>query len=346
MTLSSSKLVVKKINSNIELVNCAYCGSFNYQVLFTSKDRIHDKQGEYPIVKCKECGLVYLNPRPNKNYLSNYYYKDYFGHKPAPSFNNKKHPTFKEKVFNFLSNKTLTAHFGYNHLSKTNLFWKILTFPFKKHFFIDLTPFYISNGRLLEVGCSYGWRLEKLRSLGWEDCMGVELSEQPVNFARDKGLNVICKPIEDTEFQDNTFDVIIASMVMEHLREPFFLFEKLHKWLKPGGQLLFSVPNISGLEYKIFKKYWYPLQVPYHFYHFSDNFIKKNLDKYNVKIHYQKVERDIIASLRYFIDDNKRYRILLILLKFPRICYKVIENIFSFLKKSSRISIYAVKKDL
>lgn len=341
-----SNLVVAKLNENLDLVNCAYCGSFDCRVLFKSRDRIQNKQGEYPVVQCKRCSLIYLNPRPNISYLKNYYYKDYFGHRPKISVNNNKRKnSFKDKIFRLLRNKTLAAHFGYTHLSKTNIFWKIFTLLFVEHFYIQLMPNYVERGRLLEVGCSYGWRSVHLRSLGWDDVMGVELGAQVVNIAKSEGLNVICKPLEGVNFGENVFDVIITSMVIEHIGDPFLVFEKFERWLKPGGQLLFSIPNIGGLEYKIFKKYWYSLHIPYHFYHFSDKFIKKFLtNDYDVRIHYQKTERDIIASLKYFIDENKKYNCLSIFLKMSRKIYVIMEDILSLMKKTSRISIYAIKK--
>jgi SAM-dependent methyltransferase len=338
-----SKLIVTKLNEKLERINCAYCGSFDYRILFSGKDRIQNKRGEYPVVQCKRCGLIYLNPRPSTDYLKNYYYDDYFGHEPLITFEERQN-TRKKRVFRFLRNKTLAAHFRYHHLTKSNSFWKVFTTPLVDYFRLQLMPTYQNNGRLLEVGCSYGWRLERLRDLGWDDVMGVELGVGAVEIARSKGLNVICLPVEKVNFKDNVFDVIIASMVMEHTSDPFFVFEKFERWLKPGGQLLFSIPNIGGLEYRIFKKYWYPLQIPYHLYYFSDKFIKKILTNFDVTVRYQKAERDIIASLRYFVDENRKYNCLSVFLKLPRKTYKMIEDILSRMKRTSRISVYAIKK--
>ena len=46
-------------------------------------------------------------------------------------------------------------------------------------------------------------------------------------------------------FADNTFDLIEASHILEHLDKPFAVMKELHRILKPGGKLLIQVPHFS-----------------------------------------------------------------------------------------------------
>jgi len=46
-------------------------------------------------------------------------------------------------------------------------------------------------------------------------------------------------------FADNTFDLIEASHILEHLDKPFAVMKELHRILKPGGKLLIKVPHFS-----------------------------------------------------------------------------------------------------
>lgn len=53
-------------------------------------------------------------------------------------------------------------------------------------------------------------------------------------------LNVIPYP-----FPDNSFDLVEASHVLEHLDKPFAIMKELHRILKPGGRLEIKVPHFS-----------------------------------------------------------------------------------------------------
>ncbi len=88
--------------------------------------------------------------------------------------------------------------------------------------------------------------------------------------------------------------------------DPFLVLNMITNWLKPGGQLLFSVPNANGLSFKVFKGYCHTTHAPYHLHHFTDHFIYEILrDDYNVKNCYYKAERDILDSMTYLSDDKK-----------------------------------------
>jgi len=46
-------------------------------------------------------------------------------------------------------------------------------------------------------------------------------------------------------FDDNTFDLVEAFHVLEHLDKPFVIMKELHRILKPGGTLHIKVPHFS-----------------------------------------------------------------------------------------------------
>ena len=49
--------------------------------------------------------------------------------------------------------------------------------------------------------------------------------------------------IDTYPFPDNHFDLIFSKSVIEHLREPDFLFEEVHRVLKPGGTFVCLTPS-------------------------------------------------------------------------------------------------------
>jgi 2-polyprenyl-3-methyl-5-hydroxy-6-metoxy-1,4-benzoquinol methylase len=102
--------------------------------------------------------------------------------------------------------------------------------------------------QILEVGCGNGATGALALS---EGCcgryVGVELFEKVATEARDVLSDVITGNVETLEFdwQPATFDALIMSEVLEHLVEPGDTLKKLSRYIRPGGLLLASSPNIS-----------------------------------------------------------------------------------------------------
>src|SRR5437016_9709172 len=62
----------------MEWVTCPLCGSAQSQPLFIGRDFLLDLPGEFPVVRCPTCQLVYANPRPTLQSLK-FFYPDYYG---------------------------------------------------------------------------------------------------------------------------------------------------------------------------------------------------------------------------------------------------------------------------
>ena len=70
-------------------------------------------------------------------------------------------------------------------------------------------------------------------------------------------------------FPPKAFDVITCYDVLEHLHEPRVVFEKVAQWLKPNGIFYIFVPNVMSWEARLFRSFWYPLDLPRHLHFFS-----------------------------------------------------------------------------
>lgn len=101
---------------------------------------------------------------------------------------------------------------------------------------------------VLEIGCGTGatgaLALERGRAGRY---VGVELFEGAAKSARDVLSEVIVGDVEHLEFdwQPAEFDALILSEVLEHLREPWAVLDKLSRFVRPGGLVLASSPNVS-----------------------------------------------------------------------------------------------------
>src|SRR5688572_7890879 len=93
-----------------------------------------------------------------------------------------------------------------------------------------------------EIGGSGGHLLELLKSTG-ATRIGVELSERDCEFARAKGITMICGAWEDVEFPYQA-DLIFASHVLEHVSAPDRFLRKIADSLNPSGLVYLELENM------------------------------------------------------------------------------------------------------
>lgn len=105
-----------------------------------------------------------------------------------------------------------------------------------------------ASSAILEVGCGTGATgAAALASGRAQRYVGVELFETAAASARTVLTEVITGDVERLEFDfgPTEFDALILSEVLEHLIEPQRVVKKLVRFLRPGGMVLASSPNIA-----------------------------------------------------------------------------------------------------
>lgn len=88
----------------------------------------------------------------------------------------------------------------------------------------------INEMKKLNIGCGET-KKEGFVNIDWS-----ELAKPDVVH----NLNIFPYP-----FADDSFDIVEASHILEHLDKPFEVMKELHRILKPGGRLLIKVPHFS-----------------------------------------------------------------------------------------------------
>ncbi len=128
----------------MEFITCNLCGSDRSKLLFRRKDHfLNISDIEYQVVKCRNCGLVYVNPRPTE-----------------------------EEILSFYTDEYYRANFTEEELLEERKEQLLAKFDKIKH----LPP-----GRLLDIGCQKGEFLFFMSQKGWE-VQGVEFSTAPPNL--------------------------------------------------------------------------------------------------------------------------------------------------------------------
>lgn len=108
----------------------------------------------------------------------------------------------------------------------------------------DLAAEGMTSGRLLDVGCSYGYFVAYARMKGW-DSEGIDLSPQATGWARSQGLPCAHVALEAYR-PDRLFDAIAMENVLEHVSDPGACLRQALELLRPGGLLHLKVPNVES----------------------------------------------------------------------------------------------------
>jgi SAM-dependent methyltransferase len=165
-----------------------------------------------------------------------------------------------------------------------------------------------SGGALLDLGCSAGGFLAGLRNSSWT-LYGIEMSNVVAKKAQAKsGAQVFVGDILDAPFPPASFDAITCFHVFEHLYQPREILAKVYEWLKQGGIFYVMVPNIDSAGFRIFKSYWYALELPRHLSFFSPKSLRAMAQSVGLEEVSITTYREVFieASTRYILDDKLR----------------------------------------
>lgn len=104
----------------------------------------------------------------------------------------------------------------------------------------------MSDLRILDVGCGTGANLKMLAEFGTAE--GVDLSQQALDFCHERGLDgVRYGEAESLPYPPNSFDLVTALDVLEHLDDDSSGLNEIYRVLRPGGRALLFVPAFMFL---------------------------------------------------------------------------------------------------
>lgn len=253
----------------MEYVRCNLCDS-DETCLWGGKSGIN-------IVKCKQCGLIYCNPRPDNDELQKFYNQDYF------SEGNYEGDAQRQKMYE-IEIKEIKSNIG-------------------------------TEGTFLDVGCAVGKFLATLpdKFEKW----GTEFSEAAAKIGRKQfGVNIMTGQIRNIELPEKYFNIVQMRGVLEHSQAPFEDLIKIRKALKDDGVLRISqLPNIESVCGRLFKTRFNQVKPGEHLYYFSPKTINAMLNKARFKIGklnypylntpYASLFKDLIHMFTYLVNNEE-----------------------------------------
>jgi ubiquinone/menaquinone biosynthesis C-methylase UbiE len=101
--------------------------------------------------------------------------------------------------------------------------------------------------RVLDLGCGFGWHCRYAVEQGAQRVVGIDLSEKMLQEARTKMTSPLIEfmrmPVEDIDFPENSFDIVISSLVFHYIMSFDDVCRGVSRSLVPGGDFVFSVEH-------------------------------------------------------------------------------------------------------
>jgi len=228
---------------SFENTPCPLCGSESSSLLY--------EINSYKYNKCNNCELVYLNPRLKEESLLEYYAQDSF------------YAEYSSGTGYEIQERALRSTFSryMKELHKRN----------------------VTGGKLLEIGCGFGFLLDEAKNY-FDYRIGTDFSSEAVSHAKKYADNVYCGGLEAIPSDTSTkFDCVISFSVLEHVYNPNTFIQEIQNYMAPNGSLVVSTPFIGGMWYKILGKKWSFFIPPEHVCLYNHNSISQLLKQNGFK---------------------------------------------------------------
>jgi SAM-dependent methyltransferase len=221
----------QNVNSGLEVADCPNgCESAN--------DAVLHEFGEYGVCRCARCGLVRLSPRLSESSLEEFYGRDYFSGDHGA---------------------------GYDRYDEDRALYE-RTFARRLKLIRRFKP----RGRLLDIGCGFGYFLSVAQRAGYEP-HGLDLSAHAVERSRAvvSADAVRQGSLAPGLYPEKYFDVITMSDLFEHVYRPREFARTLHGITKDDGVIVITTPNQKSLLARVSGRRWVSYKIPEHVFYYT-----------------------------------------------------------------------------
>lgn len=166
---------------------------------------------QWSLARCRKCRQHFTAPTPTHEELAAFYAGDY--HSDVRTTDGTE-AAFNSKYDRYV--KTLQRH--------------------------------LPSGRVIDVGCSTGLLVKKLRDRGYA-AEGIELNAESSAWGRQRyGVTIHNQLLENCPFADESLDALLFTDVLEHTQHPRDYLREAGRKLAPDGLVLVTFPDICSLE--------------------------------------------------------------------------------------------------
>ncbi len=244
-SIGGSLALTAGARARLERVPCLLCQADDDEPIIAVADWRYGLSVEpLVIVRCRRCGLSYLNPRPVGSHMHHFY--------PSPYYE-------RRQVDGGASPEAARGMAAARRTNKAALD--------EQAQLCERAAQGGGAGRsVLDVGCASGVFLASMRQRSW-DVLGVEISADAAAWGeRELGLEIIDKPLTEAKLPAERFDVVTFWSSLEHFHDPLACLTEARRILKPGGAAVILVPNFASPTVR--HLHW-GLDPPRHLYHFT-----------------------------------------------------------------------------
>lgn len=126
----------------------------------------------------------------------------------------------------------------------------------------SLVQKYIRGGIILDAGCGTGLNLRHLPA----GSVGLDINPRNIAILEQRlpGYEIVLGDIEDMPFEDERFDGVVCTEVLEHVPDPHTALKEIWRVLKPGGVMIGTVPARTPIWKLRFLSSTCPAGEPFH----------------------------------------------------------------------------------
>ena len=257
-----------------EEVNCDYCNSAFKKIIFKKHGLLYPDI--FKVVKCNECGLIYVSPRLKEKYINKLYAKSYYGEDNTGGITD---------YWNDPKNRLHKAQYLFNIVESIRTITK--------------------NDKILDIGCGKGDFIKLLKSKGFS-AVGTEYSKFACRELKSQGFEIHNGDVAKGLLEGNTYDTIVSSSVIEHVYSPKSFLKSIYNLLNKDGIFLCTT-DIAEHFLKKEGTSWKQLTPDVHLYYFGKNSFKNYFNCTGF------IEAD---QYHYAIDTSRRINKLMKRMKF------------------------------